>query len=149
VFKEGEGEGEKPLSISKEFTLSMNEKANLRKFLQSWRGAEFTKEQAEKFDITALLGVPCMLSVIHKTSGAGKVYDEITSVSKMPKGMTCPAQVNPNFELNYEKFDKAKFDSLPDFIKNKMIMTEEYKALGVQGIPPAAEVTVIEDETPF
>src|SRR5688500_13440346 len=60
--------GEQPLVISKEYTLSMNEKSNLRKDLKSWRGKDFTEDEARKFDITALVGVPCMLNIIHKPS---------------------------------------------------------------------------------
>jgi hypothetical protein len=63
--------GEQPFVISQEFTLSMNEKSNLRKVLASWRGKDFSDKEAEAFDITKLLGVPCMLNVIHKPSKDG------------------------------------------------------------------------------
>ena len=124
-----EGEGAKPITVSKEFTLSMNEKANLRKFLESWRGKGFTEEEAKRFDITKLLGKPCMLSVIHKTSKHGKVYADISSVSALPKKMEAPTQINANFELNYMEWDQKKFDSLPDYIKDKMKTSKQYKYL--------------------
>jgi hypothetical protein len=128
VFKEEKGE--QPMVISQEFTLSMNEKSNLRKFLESWRGKGFTEEQAEKFDITNLLGVPCMLSIIHKLTKKGNEYETISSVAAMPKGMVCPNQVNQNFEFNYEeKFDTKILESFPDFIKDKIKSSEEYKKL--------------------
>jgi hypothetical protein len=41
--------------------------------------------------------------------------------------MTCPEQVNPSFEFNYNPFNLEKFDSLPDFLKDKMKQSEEYK----------------------
>lgn len=41
VFKEENGE--QPYNLSKEFTLSLNEKANLRKVLRNWRGVDFTE----------------------------------------------------------------------------------------------------------
>jgi len=121
--------GEQPSSISKEYTLSMNEKANLRKMLEGWRGKGFTESEAESFDITKLLGVACLLNVIHKTSKAGKTYAEIASVSALPKGYVCPAQINKNFEFNYDNFDQKVFDILPDFIKDKMKQSEEYAAV--------------------
>jgi hypothetical protein len=128
VFKEEKGE--QPMVISQEFTLSMNEKANLRKFLESWRGKGFTEEQAKNFDITVLLGVPCMLSVIHKVTKKGNEYETIASVAAMPKGYECPDQVNANFEFNYEdKFDSRVLESFPDFIKDKMKSSEEFKRL--------------------
>jgi len=118
VFKEENGE--QPHVISKEFTLSMNEKATLRKFLEGWRGKSFTEKEAESFDITVLLGKPCMLSIIHKQAKNGNTYAEISSVSSVPKGMNVPDQINPSKELNYDKFDWELFETLPDFIKYKM-----------------------------
>lgn len=124
-----EGEGEKPYVISKDFTLSLNEKATLRKFLDSWRGKGFTEDEAKSFDITKLLGVACMLSVTHKTSGAGKTYAEISSVSPVMKGLSVPAQINPSFELNYDNFNFEAFNTLPEFIRKKMEESVEYKNL--------------------
>jgi hypothetical protein len=125
VFKEENGE--QPHVISKEFTLSMNEKATLRKFLEGWRGKSFTEKEAESFDITVLLGKPCMLSIIHKQAKNGNTYAEISSVSSVPKGMNVPEQFNESKELNYDKFDWELFETLPDFIKDKMKQTDEFK----------------------
>jgi hypothetical protein len=127
VFKEEKGE--QPLVLEQEFTLSMGDKANLRKMLESWRGAPYTDEQAEKVDITKLLGQPCMINLTHKKSQNGSVYEQIASVVPVPKQMKCPPQINPNYELNYdEAWSQEKFDALPDFIKDKMKTSVEYKA---------------------
>ena len=125
-----EAKGEQPLVIDQEYTLSMNEKSNLRKMLASWRGKDFSTEQANSFDITQLIGVPCMLNIIHKPSKQGdKMYQNIGSVSPMPKGVPCPEQVNKTQILQYDNFDEALFNSLPDFIKNKVVTSVEYKAM--------------------
>lgn len=127
VFKEENGE--QPCVISKEFTLSLHEKATLRSFLKNWRGKDFTDDEAKSFDIEKLVGAPCMLNITHKTKKDGSgVYAEIGSVSAMPKGFTCPDQVNPSFVFTYENFDGDKFNALPDFLKNKMVNSDEYKA---------------------
>lgn len=123
-----EGEGEKPFTVSKEFTLSMHEKAGLRKSLESWRGKGFSEEEAKAFDITKLLGVPCMLNIIHKEKQGGGINAVISSVSSMPKGLQCPAQVNPNFEFSVGEFDLPKFMTLPEFLQNKIKESSEYKA---------------------
>lgn len=127
VFKEGEEE--KPYSISKEFTLSMYEKANLRKFLEGWRGKGFTDDEAEAFDITVLLGKVCMVSIIHKTSKNGKVYADISSVTTIPKGLPVPEQINESFEFSFENFDEAKLEKLPDWLKEKITSSQEYNNL--------------------
>lgn len=122
-----EGEGQKPFSISKEYTLSMHEKSNLRQDLKSWRGKDFTEDQAKCFDITALLGVPCMINIIHVEKN-GNTYANISGITPMPKGIACPEQINKTFELSYDSFDEEKFNSLPDFIKDKMRGSLEYAA---------------------
>jgi hypothetical protein len=133
VFKEGESA--KPFSVSKEYNLSMNEKANLRLDLQSWRGKPFTEEEAKSFDITKVLGAACMLNVIVKTSKSGKEYNEVTSITPIPKDpqgkplFEVPPQVNPTFEFSFEQFDQAKLASLPDWIQNKIKGSFEYKKL--------------------
>jgi len=121
-----ETKGEQPLVISGEYTISMHEKSKLRAFLQSWRGVAFSEDEAKAFDITKLLGVPCMLNIIHKVTPNG-TYSNIASISPMPKGLVCPAQINPTFVLSYDAFDYTKFMDLPDFIKSKMEVTPEFK----------------------
>src|SRR5688572_24954203 len=39
-----EAKGSQPFSISKKYTLSMHEKSNMRKDLESWRGKGFTED---------------------------------------------------------------------------------------------------------
>lgn len=120
--------GEQPFVISKEYTLSMHEKSNLRKDLESWRGKGFTESEAENFDITKLLGIPCMLNIIHKSTTKGVEYAIISSISSVPKGLTCPAQINDTFEFNYDdKFDLAVIAEMPDFIKEKIRSSKQFK----------------------
>ncbi len=69
-----EEKGEQPLVIDKKYTLSLSDKANLTADLNNWRGQAFTEAEKSAFDITALLGVPCMLNIIHRTSQKGKEY---------------------------------------------------------------------------
>ena len=61
----------RPFSISKEYTLSLNEKATLRHDLESWRGRPFTDAELAGFDIFVLLGKPCMVNVVHKPKRDG------------------------------------------------------------------------------
>jgi len=123
--------GEQPQAISKEFSLSMHEKSSLRAFLTSWRGKGFSEDEAKAFDITRLLGVPCMLSIVHEPGkkDPSKIYDKIASVSTVMKGVTMPDQINPSFEFTLENFEQGKFDSLPDFLKDKIRQSKEYKTM--------------------
>lgn len=152
VFREENGE--QPLVISKEYTLSMNEKANLRKDLKSWRGKDFTEDEARSFDITKLIGVPCMLNIIHKPSknDPTRIFEEISAITSVPKGVDVPLQVNKTFILSYDAFDRLLFDSLPDFIKNKMQGSLEYAAMNqphARSMDSHSDISDGVDDLPF
>jgi len=127
VFKEENGE--QPFLVSKEFTVSLSDKANLRKVLESWRGKAFDDIELTGFDIMNVLGVPCMLQIIHKTSKSGNKYAEISSVMKLMKGTICPNQINPSTALSFEAWDEMVFNGLNDWLKDKIKQSPEYKAL--------------------
>lgn len=153
VFKEENGE--QPHVISKEFTLSLHENATLRSFLKNWRGQDFTDEEAKSFDIERLIGAPCMLNITHKKSKDGtKTYAEIGSVSKLPKGLECPAQINPSYVWTYENFDQEKFNKIPEFLRQKMVTSFEYiHATTVANETPVYDAEVVssepQDDLPF
>ena len=143
--------GPQPLSISKEYTLSMNEKANLCKDIESWNGEKFkTDQEAENFDIAGLIGRDCMINVAHKTSqSSGNTYAYIASISPMPEGYECPPPVNPTFIWDYDQnFDHNILDNMHEFFQEKIKSSQEYKAKmepidvqdapmpGVDDIPP-------------
>ena len=123
VFKEENGE--QPIVISAEYGLSLHKKSRLRPILEGWRGKAFTEEEVENFEVSNLVGVPAFLNIIHNEKG----YAEISSILPVPKGMECPPQINKSQILDYENFDDALFESLPDFIKDKIKSSNEYKLL--------------------
>ncbi|MVZ67402.1 hypothetical protein GQF61_16225 [Sphingobacterium sp. DK4209] len=124
VFKEENGP--QPLVISKEYTLSLHENAHLRKDLKSWRSKDFTEEEVKQFDISVLVGVPCLLTITHKKSTNGKVYEEIASISNVVKGTTIPEPINTPVTLEYDNWSEDTFNSLPNFIKEKVSQSLEY-----------------------
>ena len=141
--------GEQPYSISKEYTLSMHEKSNLRRDLQAWRGKAFTEDEANAFDITKLLGQPCMVNVVHEASKNGNTYANVSGITPLPKGFVCPPAVNPVFVLSYDEFDFNKFDKLPEFIRNKMIVTPEFKRVSNPKKEDNVKVLPKGDDLPF
>lgn len=147
--------GEEPFTVQKEFTASLGKKANLRSFLESWRGRSFTEEEIAKFDVSALAGQPCMLSVIHKTSAAGNLRAEIQSVMKLPKGTQCPPAVNPSTTLSLEdgEYNETVHDGLPEWIRTKIAQSPEYKLMAQEAAGGAPERTTADgledDDIPF
>lgn len=126
TFKEGEEP--KPFIVSAEYTVSMNEKAKLRKIVEGIEGVTFYDEEAESYDVTELLGKVCMLNVSHKTSAKGNTYAKIESAAPLPKGIAAPEAFNQAFILDYDNnWSEAKFNALPDFIKEKMRTSRNYR----------------------
>jgi len=76
----------KPYTIKRRYTCSLHEKASLRRDLESWRGKPFTDEECQGFDIEVLIGVPCMLGVVHNTTAKG-TFANPSAIMQLPKGM--------------------------------------------------------------
>lgn len=93
-----ERDGEKvnlPRAISKTYTLSLGEKANLRKDLVCWRGRDFTDAELAGFDLENILGKSCQIQVVHKAKRDGGVSYRIGAVMALPKGMKHETPENP------------------------------------------------------
>jgi len=130
-----EAKGEEPYAVSKTYTLSMHEKANLRKDLESWRGKGFTEDEANKFDISVLVGKPCLLSIQlqQSKSNPGRSYTVISSISPLMKGQECPPQINETKILSYDNFNWELFDNLSDYTKDKIKSSIEFRMMQEPG----------------
>lgn len=112
--------GPEPFIIGKDFTVSLDEKANLRKSLEAWRGRPFTEAELGGFHIANLKGAPCLLNVQHVAKD-GKTYANIASIMALPKGMPVPDQINKtlHFELEMGRNSDA-FKALPEWLQKKI-----------------------------
>lgn len=138
-----------PMAISREYTLSMGEKANLRKLVEGMLG-ESIEDTEEEYGLVPLLGKTCLLNVIHKVSRAtGKPYAFIASAAPLPKKMKAPDQVNPDFIFDYEEnFNEEALEKMPDFLKDKIKSSAQYKAK--KGIKEEAVESPFDDsQIPF
>jgi hypothetical protein len=118
-----EGEGEKPFSISREFTYSFGAKGNLRPFVDGMTGTKMI--DGENPDLEALLGDACLLNVVH-TEKDGNTYANIQGASPLPKGMTAPELVNETRLIDINSTPWDEINALPDFIIKKMNSSEEF-----------------------
>jgi hypothetical protein len=75
--------------VQQRYTLSLNEKANLRRDLESWRGKPFTDQEVSNgFDVEALIGANCFVSIVHNEGTgkyAGKVFANLSGIVPLPK----------------------------------------------------------------
>jgi len=135
----------RPFSVSKKYTLSLSDKANLRKDLESWRGRAFTDAELDGFDLFNVVGKGCMINVIHET-GNGKTYANVASVASLPKGVTAPQPSNTPVAFSLDDEDAVnKFNALPDWLQ-KLINT---KGLEAPREPVPAGNDFLDDDIPF
>ena len=91
VFRTGEvnEDTREFIDVAREFTVSMGEKANLRKFLEQWRGKPYTPEQIrEGVPLHKLTGNFGLLTVVQRPNKAGtRTYATITACVGIPKQM--------------------------------------------------------------
>ena len=87
----------------KRYTLSLSEKANLRKDLEGWRGKPFTREEEMGFDLEKLIGVNAFLNIVQVQKN-GATYANVVSVMPLKKGMP---------KMDPEKYVRLK-DRKPD-----------------------------------
>lgn len=122
-----------PFTIYVDHNFFLGEKTNLRKFLQSWRGKTYTKDDIEDFHIyKEFLNKPCQLTVEHKTSATtGNIYAKISSISPVMEWFECPDRVNDIIWLNLEHFNPVSFESLNDKLKEMIAKSPEYKMLAL------------------
>lgn len=129
-------------TIQQTYTLSGGKNAALRKLLESWRGRPFTKEELSTFDIGKLVGVGCLLGIVHNGD-----YANISSILALPKGQVAPKSENYPVHFSLSEFDNATFESLSQAVRDKIEKSPEYgeiirKASG--GAPQSSERAVDE-----
>lgn len=79
------GENGKPIEIAKKYTMSLHEKSNLRKDLESWRGKKFTEQEIMGFDLEQLLGANCQLQVTHDIKDDGSTWANVQAIVPIGK----------------------------------------------------------------
>jgi len=140
----------KPRVISKEYTASFHEKANLRKDIGSWFSGKFPDGDLGNLLKNHIIGKVCLISVIMRESkSSGKEYANLASISPLPKGMKEVKGELPvvYFEMG-AKWDKATqevFSDITPWIQDKIKNSPEYAMLNRDTF----EETAPKDDLPF
>jgi hypothetical protein len=117
--------GDKPFIVSRFYTSSLSDKANLRHHLENWRGRAFTKEELNGFEAKNILGKPCLLSLTEDD----KKKTRITGIMAVPKGTKVPMAYNELVFFSLDEFDSKVFEGLSDGIKKMIVASPEYRAV--------------------
>ncbi len=133
-----------PRAISKTYTLSLHEKATLRKDLESWRGKKFSEDELKGFDLKKLLGAACQIQVLHNKIG-DKLFTNIATITKAPAG-TKPYPENAPTFFSFEDGMEIPA-STPKWIADKIRASEEFHGLSENRTEQPREE--LGDEVPF
>lgn len=120
-----------PMTISKSYTMSLGEKANLRKDLSAWRGRAFDDNEAKAFDISKLVGAYCMVNVTTSETN-GKTYSNVAGLTPIPAALknSKPAPVHPVVMFDLDKPDMTVFDKFHAQLQDAIKKSPEWMALG-------------------
>lgn len=114
---------EGPCSIGATYTLSLSEKANLRKVLENWRGKPFTADELKGFDVTTIAGKCCQIMVQHAQSG-DKTYANVTGVMGTSRDQKERARAAKSevgvLVFSLDDPDPEIHERLPNWIKEKL-----------------------------
>ena len=140
----------KPMVVSIELTRSLGERATLRKLLEQWRGQAFTAKELASFNLKNLLGKACLLTLVHKTSQAGRQYCAIQGMAKLPKGMKAPATTqNGQVFYEIEQGEGGQFGELPEWLQEKIRSSKEFSAKGASSAPQGGDTDADGNSIPF
>jgi len=113
-----------PRAKSRVYTVSLHDKADLKRDLESWRGKSFTEKEKEGFDIFKLLKVNCTLQILHKKKD-DKTYANIVSIVPLMKGMQKKEPENPVRRFSFEEGGNIP-DGTPDWIVDYIKQSDEW-----------------------
>jgi len=142
---------EMPMTISKSYTVSLHEKAGLRKDLAAWRGRDFTEDEAKAFDVSKLLSAYCMVNVTTSEAN-GKTYTNVAGLTPLPGALknAKPAPVHEQITFDLDKPDMKVFatfhEKLQEAIKRSPEWARNNKGSGFDDMPNSPEFS---DEPPF
>lgn len=135
-----EGDDPKPSAIFTKETLSMHEKANLRRtFIEPMSDKSFTDTEAANFDMSTLLGKHFVGTIRHTPDGK---YANMVSVSPLDEknknmfglqSLSVP-QINDTMFYHLSMgFDCENFANLPKFLREQIMNSEEGRAHAAKG----------------
>jgi hypothetical protein len=82
-------------------------------------------------DFAALVNTPCLVAVVNNEKD-GRVYNNIGGVTQPLKGVPVPELKNPTKTFDTEEPDMEVFESLPDWIQDKIKENLEYQGSALQ-----------------
>ena len=144
-----------PMTVSKNFTVTLADKSTLRKDLQTWRGKDFTADELRGFELKNVLGHWAMISVV-ETENNGQTYTNIANINPVPatiKKSGLPEGHNELKIFDINDPDMELFETFSENLQAKIKKSPEWERL--HGAAPASQSTSgadfddVADDLPF
>lgn len=125
-------EQEGPVLHSEQYTVSFNEKATLRKHLESWRGQPFTAADfagpPNGFHLSKLIGIPALGQIVHQHKD-GNTYANLNSIMRprKPDFDAFKGKIEgPTIFFDLDDFKQEEFDKLSPRLQETIKNSPEY-----------------------
>lgn len=128
-----------PMTIAKSYTVSLHEKAALRKDLAAWRGKDFTEDEAKAFDVSKLIGAYCMVNVTTSETN-GKTYSNVAGITPLPGALknVKPGPVHDPVVFNLDEPNMEVFSTFHDKLQEAIKRSPEWaQVMGTKQREPA------------
>lgn len=138
---------EMPMTISKSYTMSLHEKASLRKDLAAWRGKDFSDEEAKGFDVSKLVGAYCMVNAVNSETN-GKTYTNVAGLTPLPGALknVKPAGVHAPQLFDLDKPDMVVFATFHEKLQDAIKRSPEWAKS--QGLAPSQHDSRFDGDAP-
>lgn len=113
-----------PRQLSKEFTISGKSNSNLRAFVSSWNGVQYSDEAFGEFDPLTQVGKPAMINVLLNETGE---YANIDTIMPLFPGLTAPTTATPLRVWDMDNWDDKLFEQLPAWVQDKIKKSTQYQ----------------------
>ena len=131
-----------PRVVSKEYTISLHKKSNLRPMLEKWRGKAFTPDEEKGFHLKNVLGANCMIQILHDTSKkTGEPYHYVADITKLYRDIKPKKAENEYVYFNFDEHDEIP-DNVYEWLVKKIMNSYEYQELlnGKPEMPPEEDM---------
>jgi len=128
---EGQNDEKRFFVRTKDLTLSLNDRAILSKYLEALLGRKIVEGDKPRTLLEEALGKPCIVTVTHVQVG-DKTYANLGNVAVPMKGMNVLEAKAPLTFLNFKNWDQEAFEKLPEFVRDKIRNSSEYRKMAGQ-----------------
>lgn len=139
-----------PLTISKTYTVSLHEKAGLRRDLSAWRGKDFTDDEAKAFDVSKLIGAYCMINVTESTTN-NKTYSNVAGITPLPGALknAKPEPVHTNVKFDLDEPNMKVFSTFHEKLQEAIKKSPEWAKSQGTSYTPSSDDSFDDSDAPF